>query len=153
MTNGPYRLYIVHTGSMEPTIPTRSAVVVQLHRFHVGEPVAFMEQGSVITHRLLSISSAGTITTKGDANTTADPWHPPVSAVLGGVIAAPPNLGYWLFYFKTPMGLISVLLAGLVCWQLWAILGPRPHMQISTTPPRIHSSPDQLQPVEENGLF
>ena len=33
----PYRVYVVHTGSMSPTIPSRSAVVVREGSYHVGQ--------------------------------------------------------------------------------------------------------------------
>lgn len=117
----PYRVYIVHTGSTSPTIPSRSAVIVRVGDYRVGQPVSFLEQGGVVTHRLVSIDAAGTVTTKGDANTTTDPWTLKRSAIIGGVVASPPELGYWLMYLKNPFGLASILLSVLVCWQLWSV--------------------------------
>jgi len=119
----PYRVYVVHTGSMRPTIPPQSAVVVREGRFRVGDVVSFTEHGSVVSHRLVAIAPDGTITTKGDANRTADPWHPPVSSIIGEVVAAPAHLGYLLTYLKTPMGLASIVVAFLCLWQIWAIAG------------------------------
>jgi signal peptidase I len=119
----PYRVFIVHTGSMSPTIPSTSAVIVRLHDYKVGQPISYYEQGTVITHRLVAINSNGTIVTKGDANATDDPWHPRTSAIIGGVVAAPPHLGYWLMYLKNPLGLGSILLAALTCWLIWSFVG------------------------------
>jgi signal peptidase len=116
----PYRVYIVHTGSMSPSIDSRSAVIVRQHEYKVGQPISFIEQGQVITHRLVSITPDGTITTKGDANTTTDPWSVAKKDVIGGVIAAPSELGYWLMYFKNPLGIASIFLAMLMCWQIYA---------------------------------
>jgi signal peptidase len=116
----PYKLYVVHTGSMWPAIPSRSAVLVQEHQYTVGQPIAFVVDGAVITHRLVAISAEGIITTKGDANATPDPWHVRTSAIIGGVVASPPELGYWIIYLRNPVGLISILVAILLVWQVWS---------------------------------
>lgn len=119
----PYKLYVVHTGSMSPTITSRSAVIVRENQFHVGEPISFRADGTVITHRLVAINADGTIITKGDANTTPDPWHVPTSAIIGGVVAAPSELGYWMMYLKNPVGLLSILASLLLLWQIWSLAG------------------------------
>jgi signal peptidase I len=87
----------------------------------VGQVVTFTEDGQTVTHRLLSINAQGMITTKGDANATADPWHVPKSQIIGGVVTTMPEVGYWLEYLKSPLGLASVLLAILACWQIWSL--------------------------------
>jgi len=117
----PYRVYVVHTGSMSPTIPPESAVIVKEGEYRAGEVISFTEHGTVVSHRLVAINPDGTITTKGDANRTADPWHVPVSNVIGGVVAAPRHLGYLLMYVKTPQGGASILFAFLCLWQIWAL--------------------------------
>lgn len=137
----PYRVYIVHTGSMSPTIPSRSAVIVRVGDYRVGSPVSFLEQGGIVTHRLVSIDAAGTVTTKGDANTTADPWTLKRSAIIGGVIASPPEVGYWLMYLKNPFGLASILLSVLVCWQLWSLARMSPAGATSTAEQRVRERP------------
>jgi signal peptidase len=114
----PYKVYVLHTGSMTPTVPSKSAVIVHEHQYNVGQVVTFTEDGQTVTHRLISINAKGLITTKGDANATADPWHPPKSQIIGGVV---PELGYWLVYLKSPLGAASVLLAMLAIWQIWAL--------------------------------
>jgi signal peptidase len=131
----PYKVYVLHTGSMTPTIPSKSAVVVDQGHYHVGQVVTFTEDGQTVTHRLISINAAGLITTKGDANATADPWHPPKSQIIGGVVTTMPEVGYWLVYLKSPLGAVSVLLAMLAIWQIWA-LG-------SSTPPEAVPTPRQ----------
>jgi signal peptidase I len=119
----PYKIYVVHTGSMNPAIPSRSAVVVQENKYDIGQPISFSFNGSVITHRLVGVNPDGTIDTKGDANATVDPWHVATSAIIGGVVAAPAELGYWLMFFKNPAGLGSVLIAVFACWQIWSFAG------------------------------
>jgi signal peptidase len=117
----PYRVYVVHTGSMIPTIPPESAVVVREGDYHVGEVVSFVEHGNVVSHRLMAIHPNGRITTKGDANRTADPWHVPASNIIGGVVAAPRHLGYLLTYVRSPLGAASILMALMCLWQVWAL--------------------------------
>jgi signal peptidase len=113
----PYRIYIIHTGSMSPTIPTTSAVIVRKGEYHLGQPVSFYQHGEVITHRLVARNLDGTFTTKGDANATVDPWTIPANQVIGGVVAAPYRLGYWLEFFKNPAGL-AAFLAVVLCLSL-----------------------------------
>jgi signal peptidase len=117
----PYKVYVLHTGSMSPTIPPKTAVIVHEHQYHVGQVITFVEDGQTVTHRLVSINANGIITTKGDANATADPWHVPKSQIIGGVVTTVPEVGYWLVYLKHPLGLASVVLALLVVWQIWAL--------------------------------
>lgn len=117
----PYRLYVVHTGSMSPGIPPESAVVVREGQYRVGDVVSFTEHGSVVTHRLIAIHPDGTIETKGDANRSADPWRVPVADVIGRVVAAPHRLGYLLMYMRTPAGGASLVVALLCLWQIWVL--------------------------------
>ena len=112
----PYHVYVVHTGSMSPTIPPGSAVLVRDGHYHVGQVIAFRERGEIVTHRLVSIRS-GEITTKGDANATADPGQITGKNVIGGVVAAPHLLGFFLVYLRVPTGLASILCAVLLIWQ------------------------------------
>lgn len=115
----PYRLFIVHTGSMSPTFASTSAVIVHTGEYRVGEPVSFTENGDIVTHRLISIAEDGSIVTKGDANATPDPWKLTTKDILGGVVSDIPHLGYWLQFLKNPIGLLTILMAAIVCWQLW----------------------------------
>ena len=119
---GSYKVYVIHTGSMSPTIPSGSAVVVHEGHYHVGQVITFTEDGLTVTHRLVSISAAGLTTTKGDANKTNDPWHVPKSQIIGGVVLAPRDVGYAITYLKDPLGLGSVLLAALFIWQISAMM-------------------------------
>lgn len=114
-----YKVYVIHTGSMTPTIPSGSAVLVHIGHYHVGQVITFTEDGLTVTHRLMSISAAGLTTTKGDGNPTADTWHVPTSQIIGGVVFSPPWVGYWIMYFKSPFGIASALIAALVIWQVW----------------------------------
>jgi signal peptidase I len=117
----PYKVYIMHTGSMSPTIPPRSAVVVREHIYHVGEVISFIADGKTVTHRLVAVNPDGTTDTKGDANPTIDPWHVPTSDIIGGVVAAPRMVGFLLVYVRSPLGIASILLGTLCMWEMWAL--------------------------------
>jgi signal peptidase len=115
----PYRLYVVHTGSMAPTIQSTSAVIVRNGDYRVGQVVSFTENGDVVTHRLVGVGDEGSIVTKGDANATNDPWRLTTGSIIGEVVATVPHLGYWLVFLKNPLGLLVIFLSVAVCWQLW----------------------------------
>ena len=117
----PYEVYIVHTGSMSPTIPPRSAVIVKKGVYHVGQVISFESPNGVVTHRLIRRTAAGTLVTKGDANKTADPGTTAPAQVIGGVVAAPRMLGYWLQYLKDPAGLASLFMLIVCFWLIYSI--------------------------------
>lgn len=119
----PYRVYVVQTGSMSPTIPSDSAVIVHEGVYTVGQVITFNTVNGVVTHRLVERRSDGTLVTKGDANETVDPGTVSPSSVIGGVVAAPPLLGQALIYLKNPLGIVSVVLAIVVLWLLFSTVG------------------------------
>ncbi|GAB3135385.1 signal peptidase I [Marisediminicola antarctica] len=119
----PYRAYAVLTGSMDPTFASKSLVVVLEDDYRAGQPITFEHNGALVTHRLVTVNPDGSATTKGDANATVDPWTVPAEAIVGGVVAAVPELGYWLVYLRNPVGLVSLGLSALVCWQIWSLAG------------------------------
>jgi signal peptidase len=114
----PYSIYAVSSGSMSPSIPLDSAVIVQKGVYNVGQVITFQTRDGVVTHRLLERRSDGTLVTKGDANETTDPGTVSPSNVIGGVIAAPPMVGRALTYLRTPLGLATLVLAMVVLWLL-----------------------------------
>jgi signal peptidase len=113
----PYRVYVIHTGSMSPAIPSRSAVLVREGRYHVGQAITFHVNGTTVTHRLVAFNADGTVDTKGDANETRDPWHVRRSSIVGGVVLAPHFAGFALVYMRSPLGAASLALAFLAVWQ------------------------------------
>jgi signal peptidase len=135
----PYKVYIIHTASMTPTIPPRSAVIVHEGPVKVGEVVTFRTQSGVVTHRLVKRLSDGTYQTKGDANETVDPGTIRASQIIGSVVAAPRRLGYLLAYLKRPVGLASLIVAIVAIWLLcslaWKLVARRaPNDQSASGP-------------------
>jgi signal peptidase len=111
-----YRVFIVSTGSMMPSISPNSVAIVERGVYRVGQTISFMTASGVVTHRLLERRADGSLVTKGDANATADPGTVSPEDVIGGVIAAPPLMGYLLIYLKDPLGVASLLLAIVCVW-------------------------------------
>lgn len=115
----PYRVFIVHTGSMSPTIPSMS-VVIDKPEYHLGQPITFRHNGAVITHRLVAEDADGLVT-KGDANATVDPFKTKPSDVVGGVVLAPRYIGYWILYFQNMRNLAALVLCAVCIWLMASI--------------------------------
>ena len=116
----PYSAYVVRTGSMTPTILPASVVIVETDQYEVGQVITFRRAGDRTTHRLVAINDDGTLTTKGDANDTVDPFTVPTADVVGGVTAFIPRLGYLVVYLQNPLALGSVIMCVLSFWYLWS---------------------------------
>ncbi|PFG39092.1 signal peptidase [Georgenia soli] len=98
----------VLTGSMEPTIPTGSQVIVEplegdadAEQLQIGDVVTFMpypDDQTLVTHRIVSrsVSTDGSVsfTTQGDANNAADPWEITATQLRGEVRYHVPYAGY-----------------------------------------------------------
>lgn len=96
------------SGSMEPTIPTGSQVVVEPVRgeaataaLALGDVVTVMpypDDPTLVTHRVVARAVAGdgtvVLTTRGDANGAADPWPLTATQVRGVVRYHIPYAGY-----------------------------------------------------------
>lgn len=98
----------VLTGSMTPTIPIGSQVVVErvhgnaeLSRLEPGQIITFLpepDSGLTVTHRIVSKTTDpdGTVRlrTKGDANNAEDPWELTAKQVRGHAKYWVPWIGY-----------------------------------------------------------
>ena len=123
-----YRIWVVHTGSMIPTLQPGEAIVDQpIHgRPHRGEIITFRYAygpDQVVTHRVYR-ESGGTIKTKGDANPTEDPWTLRASQVVGTPTAIIPDGGYAVVYLSQPAGAASVVTFTIMITLLWGLCFP-----------------------------
>jgi signal peptidase len=123
-----YRIYVVHTGSMTPSLNPGDAVLDRPASTSVrrGEVVTFgVHSGpdSVVTHRVASVSDGG-IKTKGDANRSVDPWTVQLSDVVGSKLLTLPYGGYVVVYLQHPQGIASVLTALIAMILLWYLFFP-----------------------------
>jgi signal peptidase len=128
----PYRAFVVRTGSMSPAIPSRSLVIVEVGFYKVGQVITFHKNDELVSHRLIAINADGSLTTKGDANDSADPSPVDPGDVIGGVTGSPPGVGFWVEYLRNPLTIVSFLLWILCGWYLW----PRPDPDIRARPDR-----------------
>jgi signal peptidase I len=118
------RPYVVRTGSMSPSIQPGDAVLDTAvdHDFRRGQVVTFrLADGGLVTHRVHAVHD-GAMTTKGDANRTADPWTVAPDQVIGTVRHTLPRMGYVLVYLQQPAGvgsLVTSMLGLLFAWQLF----------------------------------
>ena len=80
---GAAQLLTVVSGSMEPTLPLGSLVVVvprAADAVRVGDVITFSPPGDntrTVTHRIVDVQGRGdelVVHTRGDANPVADPW-------------------------------------------------------------------------------
>ncbi|MDP5228627.1 MULTISPECIES: signal peptidase I [Arthrobacter] len=112
----------VVSGSMEPTLPTGSLILVK------PEPVVDVRAGDIVTaalpdgrgtvtHRVVALdkdrNGVTSLTLKGDANLADDPVPYPV-ATVGKHLATIPGLGTLALAFRTPAGLAAVALVTVV---------------------------------------
>ncbi len=118
----PYGVYVVHSGSMRPTMPIASAVFVRYDQPKINEPITFYQHNEVITHRWVGVNADGTLITKGDANETVDPWRLNKADVIGGVTAIVPQLGFWILYVKNPATIGGLLFFVVDIWLLWPLI-------------------------------
>ena len=133
-----YRTMTMLTASMAPEIdPGDVTIVTPIAISEVTEGMVItyhkpIEDHSLVTHRVVSVETAGngtvTVQTKGDANEAIDPW----TATLEGdtayeVRAVIPELGHLIQALRAPV-VTQVLLYGaptlLVGWLLLTIWRP-----------------------------
>lgn len=124
-----YRVYVVHTGSMEPDYMPGDIVVDKpaSGSYHKGEVITFLHSAyadDVVTHRVYGITAQGLIRTKGDANRTPDAWYIRPNQVEGQALFKVPDLGYVFAYFREPTGVASLATGLFAIVLLWGIFFP-----------------------------
>ena len=104
-----YTVLEVASGSMEPVLNVGDVVAVKINSdFEKDDIVAFINENSIITHRIIFIDG-DVITVKGDSNNVVDK---PINKdqVIGKVIKVYPKLGIMKKVFNSPGVLIMVFI-------------------------------------------
>jgi signal peptidase len=122
-----YRVWVVHTGSMEPNYMPGDVVIdgPPTGDYHRGEVLTFRHSDlttDVVTHRVTRITSTGLIHTKGDANATADVWEIRPDQVQGQVVTKVKYVGYLLIFLRQPAGIgaiATVVFAMVLLWRMF----------------------------------
>jgi signal peptidase I len=123
------RLYAVESGSMTPAL-SRGDLLVDLPTtatttYRVGDVITFHPTpGYTTTHRIVAIDAAG-ISTKGDANPSADLGQIQPSSIIGQVAVVVPFGGYVAMFFRQPAGMAVLLLAIVALYLVWRPVADR----------------------------
>ena len=123
-----YEVYSVVSGSMEPSIPVGSLVLVDAtapEDLLKGDVVAFDSGASVITHRVKANHVVeGELITRGDANDAADLEPVRYSAVHGKVVRHWAMLGGLMELLAGPVGKVYAALL-IACGVMFHMLAAR----------------------------
>lgn len=120
--------YIVTGGSMEPTIHKGSLVLVQPvspSQVKVGDVITFQQYDQTTTHRVTGVAQSPqgpAFSTKGDANTVADPEAKTFAAEVGLVRLTVPLAGYAAAYTQAYWRLALSLIAAIIFFACAGIL-------------------------------
>lgn len=109
---GNFKVKIVKSGSMEPTIKTGGIVVIRTsNSYGVGDVITFGPDTKTqvpTTHRIVKEEN-GIFTTKGDANDAPDPSTIRLADIDGKVAFSVPYLGFILNFARQPLGFILLV--------------------------------------------
>lgn len=116
-----YGAATVLSGSMEPEFSRGDLIVVkESDTYELNDIVVFQDGASLVVHRIIDMEGS-TVTTKGDANNTAD--EPvDISAVKGKVLFFIPYAGDVVSFLKTPVGTFCIIAAALALIEIPRIL-------------------------------
>ncbi len=114
---GNYRVMVVQSGSMEPTIKMGSIVVVKPQKnYKIGDIITFTsynKKKAPITHRIYDMEVVGgypVYITKGDANNAPDTRKITKKDIVGKVIFSIPYVGYAVDFARKPIGFIFIVI-------------------------------------------
>lgn len=112
-----YGAAVVLSGSMEPELSKGDLIVVgEQEAYQMDDIVVFQDGNSLIVHRIIDITDDA-ITTRGDANNTADnPIH--LSDIKGKVLFWIPFIGTLINFIKTPIGTLCLIALAILLVEL-----------------------------------
>jgi signal peptidase len=138
----PFQSYVVLTGSMSPTLPVGTVVIlepVDVDDLVVGDVMTFnhpQRRGEVVTHRIVSLEEnpkGRVIETKGDANPLPDSWRLVGRGQTWRLAFAIPFLGHVFSALQQPLVrqlLLIIPAIWLAVWLLRDIWFPQPRKAI-----------------------
>lgn len=112
-----YGAAVVLSGSMEDRLSVDDLVIIKAtDDYAVNDIVVYQDRGSLVIHRIVEIDG-DTVTTKGDANNTADE---PInkSQIKGVLIYDIPKIGAAVHILKQPVFVIAILAAAIILIEL-----------------------------------
>jgi signal peptidase I len=118
LATGWFRLTPVLSGSMRPAFQPGDAVLTQRVASDAVRPgevlvihIPAQYGGGLVVHRVTTVTRDGrgtVVTTKGDANNVADPWHATLPGTVYRVRTVLPYVG-WIVDVKSLGGLLTLL--------------------------------------------
>ena len=116
---GRFRTLTVLTGSMTPTIPLGSVVLVvptPIDQVAVGDVITYaipVDDHRIVTHRVVEVLEAGVVRTRGDANDADDPWVAKLRGSTAWTVRGHvPRAGYLIQAMRQPVLRVGSVLAG-----------------------------------------
>jgi len=108
---------VVMSGSMEPTLSVNDWVCIrESEEYFVGDVVVYQSGRDLVIHEIIDIND-GVVTTKGQANNTAD--EPiDIQYVKGRMIFAIPYIGIVVNFIKSLPGTIILLTLAIILVEL-----------------------------------
>ena len=107
---------VVISGSMEPELSVGDLIIVkERDAYEIGDVIVFQDGRMSVTHRIAAMDEE-TVTTKGDANNTADDPIP-YDCIKGEVVVAIPVVGYLVNIIKTPLGTLCILALAIILME------------------------------------
>lgn len=104
--DAPLRMLSVVSGSMEPSIPTGSIIlIIPQSTYRDGDIITYKLGNILVTHRI--VYAKNYFLTKGDSNSQIDPETVSKDQIIGKVVIHIPYLGYIQEKTKTIEGLIT----------------------------------------------
>ena len=112
-----FRVQVILSGSMKPALQTGSLVLVQERKpweYKVGDIVSFRPptaKAVTVTHRIIDLrlhNGVPIMHTKGDANSSGDPWESSLGSITGKTLISIPWLGYPIAWLQHPVGFIAL---------------------------------------------
>lgn len=108
--NLPIKVFLVQSGSMEPTIMTGDVIVVANDNISLNDVVTFRDSTNrVVTHRIIEVNKGQEFVTKGDANRNEDRETIRESQIIGKVVMVIPKVGFLINFSKTLPGMIVLI--------------------------------------------
>lgn len=111
------RALVVVSGSMEPSVPAKSIVLLMPKKFYgLNDIITFKHSGRedvLVTHRIVSyrkIDDELVYKTKGDANEDPDEETVNTSSIVGSVFLTIPYIGSVITFAQTVPGFIFLII-------------------------------------------
>jgi signal peptidase len=112
------RLYVIMSGSMEPTIMTKQAIITEeVNDPQVGDVIAFGKDDFITVHRIIKVYTEGDkklYQTKGDNNNAEDKEVVSKDIIKGKVKYILPGVGETILFLQQHLILLVVAIGALI---------------------------------------